>query len=128
MSNIVETATISGWRHAQIVINGEIKNAWIVYSSDDKVFVTLPYRVHRWYSVPGSPDRYWDSFAFNLIQEGSSGTYEELIQLLNDTGNIEYDRSYKTGVFDQYDNPVAMLTKTAVYDLFFDNFSDRYGY
>ena len=125
MSNTVETATIAGWRHTQIVIKGEIKNAWIVYSSDDKVFVTLPYRIHRW-SV--NPDRWWDSFAFNLHQEGSTGTYEELVELLNETGNIEYDKSYKTGKFDQYDNPVAMLTQTAVYDLFFDNFSDRYGY
>ena len=125
MSNTVETATIAGWRHTQIVIKGEIKNAWIVYSSDDKVFVTLPYRIHRW-SV--NSDRWWDSFAFNLHQEGSTGTYEELVELLNETGNIEYDKSYKTGKFDQYDNPVAMLTQTAVYDLFFDNFSDRYGY
>jgi len=124
MSNTVETATIAGWRHTQIVIKGEIKNAWIVYSSDDKVFVTLPYRIHR--SV--NSDRWWDSFAFNLHQEGSTGTYEELVELLNETGNIEYDKSYKTGKFDQYDNPVAMLTQTAVYDLFFDNFSDRYGY
>jgi hypothetical protein len=124
MSNTVETATIAGWRHTRIVIKGEIKNAWIVYSSDDKVFVTLPYRIHRYVNS----DRWWDSFAFNLHQEGSTGTYEELVELLNETGNIEYDKSYKTGKFDQYDNPVAMLTQTAVYDLFFDNFSDRYGY
>ena len=55
-------------------------------------------------------------------------TSPNLIWEICNTGNIEYDRSYKTGVFDQYDNPVAMLTKSAVYDLFFDNFSDRYGY
>lgn len=124
MSNTVETATVAGWRHTQIVIKGEIKNAWIVYSSDDKVFVTLPYRIHRYVNS----DRWWDSFGFKLHQEGSSGTYEELVELLNETGNIEYDKSFKTGKFDQYDNPVAMLTQTAVYDLFFDNFSDRYGY
>ena len=124
MSNTVETATVANWSHAKVLVKGEIKNAWIVYSSDDKVFVTFPHKVYRMKRDQHGSPIHWITLGLSFYKDGSTGTYEELLQVLSN--HIEYDESFDYGVFDQWDNPIPMLTLTAAQDFFFDNFINRY--
>lgn len=120
---VIEVATISGWQHTKVLVQGQIKSAWIVYSSDNKMFISLPFKIHRMVRDQHGQPVEWETLGFHLHQE-STGTWEEFLQLL--ANHIEYDNSYEHGVFDQWDNPIPMLKRSAGPEFFFDNFINNY--
>lgn len=86
-------------------------------------FVAYTERNHKFTIEPHFVDA--TRIGFALVQDQCTGTYQEFLEAFKDF--IEFDKSYKTGVFNQYENPVPLLKQACWEDLSFDNWWHKYS-